>query len=233
VTGGTLLDIGGFVEDAEQLTGPTGTDLWLTVRRNIDGADVRYVETLAEFWRNDFTVQDVPVYGASALIYDDVATGTISGASHLRGETVGIWADGRDIGDAVVAADGTVVLPYDVEAEQIVIAKRMPWEVRTLRLAQIGNRDGSGLGRKVDIVEGYIDLYEAAGVSVGSVDGVDVLGFEDEAEQDPYAPVTLRTGMFPLRVDDSWRNNGVLVLKGDRMYPVTVRAIQLEVDGEP
>lgn len=239
VTGGSLIDIGGVIEDAEALSGATGTDLWMIVQRTVDGGVVRYVETLAEFWRSEFTVQDVPIYAACSRVYDGAATHAITGVTHLLNETVGIWADGKDVGDAVVSDTGVVTLPGDVSDvySQIVVGKRMPWKVQTLRLTQIGNRDGSGMGRAVDIVNAKIDLYESAGVSIRALDvadaDADLLGFEDEAEADPEVSTTLRTGMFDLKVDDSWKNNGVLVIQGDRMYPVTVRAIQLQVDGEP
>lgn len=239
VTGGTLIDIGGVIEDAEALSGTTGTDLWMTVRRTVNGSTVRYVETLAEFWRNDFTVQDVPIYAACARVYDGAPTHTVTGITHLLNETVGVWADGKDVGDAVISGAGVLTLPGDATdtASQIVFGKRMAWLVQTLRLTQIGNKDGSGLGRAVNIVNAKIDLYESAGISMRALDvpdaNADLLGFEDEAEQDPTDPVTLRTGMFDLKVDDSWKNTGVLVMQGDRMYPVTIRAIQLQVDGEP
>lgn len=237
VTGASLIDIGGVVEDAEQLAGATGTDLWLVVKRTLNGSVVRTVETLAEFWREDFTVQDVPIYLSCAVTYDGVATNTVTGVNHLKNESIGVWADGRDVGDVTVSNGGVVTLPGGVTAEQIVIGKRMPWKVQTLRLTQIGNRDGSGLGRKTNILTGFVDLYESAGVSMRALDvddsAADLLGFDDEQELDPEAPVPLRTGMFSMRVDDSWQNNGVIVMQGDRAYPVTIRAIQLEVDGEP
>lgn len=237
VTGATLIDIGGVVEDVTQLSGVTGTDLWLTVKRTLNGSVKRTVERLAEFWRQDFTVQDVPIYFSCARVYDGVATNTVTGITHMLNESVGIWGDGKDLGDATVSAGGVLTLPGGTTAEQIVFGKRMPWKIQTLRLTQIGNRDGSGLGRKTNILTGYIDLYESAGISVRAVDvadaDADLLGFEDEAEQDPDDPVTLRTGMFTMKVDDSWKNNGAFVMQGDRGYPVTVRAIQLEIDGEP
>jgi hypothetical protein len=233
VAGGTLVDYNGEVESILDLPGETGTDLWMLIKRNVGGSDVRRVERMAEFWRSEFTTQDVPIYGTSSAVYDGAATNSVTGLNHIRGKTCGIWADGRDLGKVVVPTSGEVVLPGGIEAEQIVIGEVLPWRVKTLRLSQIGNQDGSGLGRAVTIVSGYVDLYEAAGIMIGTPGQMDELRFEDLAEEDPDAPTPLRTGMFNGPVDDNWRNDGVLVIEGDTMYPATVRAIQLNVDGEP
>jgi hypothetical protein len=39
--------------------------------------------------------------------------------------------------------------------------------------------------------------------------------------------------MFRLPTDDSWSNNGEIVMQTDRMYPATIRAISVAVEGEP
>jgi hypothetical protein len=232
VAGATLVDYGGEVESILDLPGATSTDLWMVVKRTIDGDTVRYVERMAEFWRSEYTVQGLPVYAASALYYDGAPGSILTGLDHLEGETLGVWADGRDVGDAVVSG-GELTLPYSLSAEQVVVGKRMPWHVQTLRLSQIGNQDGSGLGRAVTIVSGYLDIYESAGIFFGAPGLSDELRFEDESEVNPDEPEPLRSGMHVGPVDDNWRNNGVLDIQGDKMYPVTLRAIQLSVDGEP
>lgn len=232
VNGATLVDFGGEVEDILDLPGETGTDLWLTVKRTVDGNTVRYVERLAEFWREDTTVQELPLYAACGLLYQGASTPTLTGLDHLEGETVGVWADGRDIGDAVVAA-GQITLPNDVEATEVAVGLRMNFQVKTLRLSQIGNRDGSGLGRQAKIINAHLDFYESAGMSVGSMKVTDEMQFEAAAEDDPDEPVPLRTGMFQAPIDDSWNERGVFVIESDRMYPITLRGISLEVEGEP
>lgn len=232
VAGAGLVDFGGGVESVARIPGTDGDDLWMIVRREIDGNTVRYVEVMADFWRSD-TSTGLPVYGACSYIYQGAATDTITGADLLEGETVGIWADGRDIGDAVVTG-GAFTLPHGVEAEEIVFGLRMPMTVRTLRLAQIGNQDGSGLGRKVNIVTAKIDLFDTAGISIGTpgVD-TDLLHYEAEVEEDPDAPKPLLEGMYDMAVDGGWSKNGELVITTDKMYPVTIRGISLEVEGEP
>ena len=234
VAGGTLIDMGGgIVESVMGLPGEGGTDLWMIVRRTINGNTVRYVETLAAFWRSDLGVQVDPLYAACGGQRSAAASTTVTGLTHLANTTVGVWADGRDIGDAAVSAGGVLTLPAGISGADVAWGIRMPWQIKTLRLTQIGNQDGSGLGRRVNIANAMVDLFEAQGVEVGSVDQQDLLGYLDEIEEDPDAPKPLLTGMYPIAVDDSWRNNGVLVIGGDSMYSATVRAIQLEVDGEP
>lgn len=231
VFGCALVDFGGVVEDILTMPGSGDTHVMMIVRRTIDGGTVRYIEALADF--HDDEVSTLPaVYAASALVYDGTATDTVTGADHLEGETVGVMVDGFDAGDAVVSG-GEVVVPGGLEGEVIVIGKRMTWGGTTLRLEQYGQRDGSGLGRAVQIVGGKIDLYQSRGVTVGSLQQSDLLMFEDEVEEDPYEAPTVRTGAYPLMVDDSWLSNGQLVFGGSKMYPATVRGVSLQVDGEP
>lgn len=232
VAGGTLIDIGGVVEDIAVLPGAAATDLWITVKRIINGATKRYIERLAEFWREDYTVQGLPIYAASALTYDGVATGTVTGLGHLTGESVGIWADGRDIGDATVTA-GSLTLPYSITASEIVVGKRMECYIQGLRVSNYGQQDGSGLGRQMKIIGAKVDLYESYGLKVGSLSTTDDMKFEADAELDPDAPMPLKTGMFSFPIDDSWNNTGEFVIETNKMYPFTIRAVSLEIEGEP
>lgn len=232
VAGGALLDFGGVVESIMTLPGATGTDVWMIVRRVVGGNTVRYVERMAEVYREDFTVQGVPIYAACAHLYSGASTTTVSGLDALEGEVVGVLADGRDIGDATVDS-GSITLPHGVSAEEIVIGKRMLMDIETLRLSQIGNSDGSGLGRKVSIVEAKIGLYETAGLRLGSKSQLDDMRYEAQIEENPDAPTPLYTGTLSLHPDDSWSNAGVFVIQSESMLPATIRSITLGVEGEP
>lgn len=254
VAGATLVDLGGvnngnglpdpdIVEDIEVLPGADGTDLWLTMRRTFGASIVRYYERLAPFWRELTHSGQAPVFAACAIerpfaaLSYNAGTGmlTISGLSHLNNATVGVLAGGRDLGDGIVSGGSVSVLSGVAPDATVtaVVGKRMPALIETLRLSQIGNQDGSGLGRKVQIVEAMVDILETAGLEIGSASGVELLTFEDDAEYNPAERAELRTGMYSLNPDDSWANNGVFVLSTDSMYPATIRAISLGIDGEP
>lgn len=176
---------------------------------------------------------NVPVQGLCSTVYNvEDAAGTFSVPDCLEGETLGVWADGRDLGDVVVTG-GEIVLPYEQKAKQVVIGKRMPWRLQTLRLATYGQQDGSGLGRKARIIEAFVDLYESAGVNGGTLVETQPVTDEASAEYNPDEPQPLPTGMYPIYADDSWQNQGVFVMEGDRMFPVTIRGFSLAVEGEP
>lgn len=232
VFGVSATNIGAHVQDVLALPGGAGSEVLLLVRREVDGVDRYFVEKLAEFYRDETSVLGVPVYANCASVYQGAAA-TFINVPQLIGESVGIWADGRDLGDVTVSAFGQATLPLGLTATEIVAGKRQTFSMRTLRLPETGNRDGSALGRKARIVGARIDLFETAYMQVSAGGDLDALRFEDEPEIDPYAALELREGMFPLPLDDSWSNQGELLIETDRMYPLTIRAISLAVEGEP
>lgn len=232
VFGVTVTDIGAQVQDVLALPGSAGSEVLLHVRREIDGADRYYVEKLAEFYRDETSVLGMPVYVNCASTYQGIAVNSID-VSQLTGDTVGVWADGRDLGDVVVSEFGQATLPLELTATEIVAGKRQTFSLRTLRLPETGNRDGSALGRKARVVGARVDLFETVHMKVAAGGELDEIRFEDEPELDPYAALELREGMFPLPLDDSWSNQGEILIETDRMYPLTIRAIALAVEGEP
>lgn len=238
IAGASLCDFGGFVQDIMVMPGREYPDVWMSVVRQNAATDDEpntarvTIERLAPFWRDGD--DDLPVYGAMAAQYSGAATGGLSGLTWLAGHTVGLWADGRDIGDAPVSDAGVVALPYGITAEEIVVGLRMPWKIQTLRLPTYGQQDGAGLGRKMRIAASFVDLFESQGVYGGSlIDDDQPITNEADIEDDPDLPPPLLTGMYPIHADDSFQNSGVFVIQGDRMYPATIRAISLEVEGEP
>lgn len=233
IAGGTLCDFGGFVEDLMVMAGRTYPDVWMVIRRTVNGVLKRHIERLAPYWDGELDPDAPPVYAASARVYDGVGTGSLAGLSNLADEVVGIWADGTDIGDATVSSTGTLTLPYGKVAELIVVGKRMPWRLQSLRLPSAGAQDGSGLGRKMRIARARVDVLETARIYAGGLYGQELLRSEDYSEHDPDTAEPMLTCMLEVAVDDSFKNEGVFVIRGDSMYPATVRAVSLEVEGEP
>lgn len=225
---------GGFVEHVMKLPGTTsdGDQLWMIVRRVVNGRLVRYVETLSAFYRPGVTDQNYPVYGNSAGVYQGGRTNTVTGIDHLEGETVGVWADGVDIGDRVVV-NGEISLPDVFSAETIVFGLRQRSYSKTLRLPEYGNDDGSGLGRRIAVSSALVDYQDTASLEIGTPVGTYHVRPVDDLEENPYDAAVLRTGSQSVNLDSSWENNGVCEIISSSMHPATVRAITLFPEGEP
>lgn len=230
VFGATPVDYGGEVESVLALPGVRRTDVFMVVKRTVNGATKRYVETLAEFWREGFGEQEIPIYGTCSSIYEGVATNTLTGLDQFEGKTVSVWTDGYSLDDLGPVTGGSLTLPDPFTTTKAVVGEKIPWNACTLRITTWGNRDGSGIGRKAQIVNAYLDIYQSAGVKIGSKSKTDLMVFDD-GRRSVDAP-ELKTGMFPMTVDDSWKNNGQGVIEGDTMLPATIRAVTLELDGE-
>lgn len=114
-------DIGGVVESITAGPGPDGTDeVWVTVKRTINGQTRRYVEMfepegrVPDAWRNAFC----------SMTRTGAPTSTVTGLTHLIGCTVKVVADGVLLRPQVVSATGTINLEGEdgvVLAEQVVV----------------------------------------------------------------------------------------------------------------
>lgn len=216
-------------------TDADGDQVWLVVRRTIGGEVVRTIELMAAFYREGFSVQPFPIYGFCAGTYDGVETSTITGLGYAEGESYGVWADGVDLGDITVE-DSELNLPRT--ATQIVYGLRQSSLAQTLRLSDFGTGE-IGLGLPMVSSSAVIDLYQTAEVRFGAgaltVDdydaGLDKHRWEGQSEVDPYEAAELRTKADPVNLDGTWAMNGVCTVETNSMYPATVLAIIVDVEG--
>ena len=103
----------GVVESVASIAGAINEDeLWVVVKRTINGATKRYVECFANF---DFDETDPTDFrfSDSHLTYSGSATTTLSGLSHLEGQTVSILADGATHPNRVVSS-GAITLDRSI-----------------------------------------------------------------------------------------------------------------------
>jgi hypothetical protein len=94
----------GTIEDVIVLPSVSGTQddqVYYVVNRTINGSTVRYLEKLA--LESECVGGTLNKQMDAFAVYSGASTTTITGASHLEGETVSIWADGIDSGTATVS----------------------------------------------------------------------------------------------------------------------------------
>lgn len=228
IAGGSADDFG-VVESIQTISTATADQTWLVVKRTINGATKRYIEYFSN-WSDGDHVAD-GVFADAALCYDGVATGSVSGLDHLEGETVGVLADGTDIGNLAVSG-GSITLPNSLTAAKITVGLRYLSHGETLRLPQAGNRDGTAMGRRKNISSVALDVLETAGLKAGTSSRVeDITARSMATVLDSVQPLV--TGVQDVPSQDSWRSGGACLFESNAMYPATVRAVLLGVEGEP
>lgn len=232
VVGFTPMVIGGTdvaVESVAAIPSPGGAAVYLIVKRTVNGATRRYLEVMASRFETGDDLEDAVFLDAAATVTGSGLT-TLTGLSWLIGQTVGVFADGMDIGDATVSAAGSITLPGGASADTVTVGLRYTSRLETLRAPTAGNRDGSSYGRQMVLHTAALDLLNAKGLRVGSLSGTRPFPHPDR----DAAAGSLNTGVFPdLPVDDSHRNNGVVVVTTDRAYPATIRALIAGLEGAP
>ena len=109
-----------IIESVCQVPNSDGSlnELWLVVKRYVNGATVRYVEYLKPRWVRGTDVTD-GFFVDCGLTYDGSAVSTISGLNWLRGQSVTILADGKVHPAKTVSSAGIVTLDYTASTVHI------------------------------------------------------------------------------------------------------------------
>lgn len=88
------------IEDGTTLPGTVEDDVYYVVRRTITGAEVRFIEK----WAKESECQGGTLNKqVDAHVTFTGPSNIITGLSHLEGETVLLWGDGKDLGSYVVS----------------------------------------------------------------------------------------------------------------------------------
>lgn len=152
------------VESIAVIPAPEGThdELWLIVRRYINGATVRYVEYMAAAWESDEAPEDAH-YLDCALKYDGASATTITGLDHLEGEAVTVFADGAVRADATVASGAITI---DPAASVVLVGYGYNSDGRLLR-DNAGAANGTAQGKTQRTHRLGVRIKDGMGLSIG------------------------------------------------------------------
>ena len=228
-------DLGGFVEDIEILPSDDGTSqhLWLVVRRTLGGVTCRCIERMEHPF--------VDLHGAlpnladawhqvCAIRWQGSSSTTISGLSHLNGETVTAWTNhGAMTGLKVIG--GTVTLPRAVTSAIIGLDVTNRQQLDTLDVVT-NQPDGGDDGRYRTHRRTGLRLHNSAGGTmqiIGITDGV-----ETPAENAPeprqiltwnaFEGPTLRNGVVEVAGLKGWDHQLFLRIRPEPGAPLTITA---------
>lgn len=215
------LPTNGTIESVAVIPATSGTEgydqVWVIAKRTVNGATVRYVEYLEQYFDNGDSAVDVTdaFFVDAGLQYDGVATTTLSGLDHLEGETVQVLGDGAEMPDAVVAS-GSITLASSVTKASVGLGY-----TSTLQLlpAITGARDGTTQGRAKSWGRVKARLFESLGMQINGID----LAIRSTADLmdtaiDPY------TGWREVQVN-GWDEEGQITFAQTRPLPLTLLSV--------
>jgi len=228
--GGSFAGGDAMIEWVATSPGQAGPDdVWLVVKRTINGETKRYIEVLQPAFEYG-DVEDAFMVDCG-LTYDGAPVTAVSGLDHLEGETVTALADGVIYRDLVVAAGSITVA---VAASKIHVGLPYNAIAETLEL-DVGGKDGSVVGRRKLVNSVIFSVLETANIYVRSAsrDSFELQRAGRNTIAAPSDLVSLYTGnLDEVKLDDTWEGQGRIRIEAPDPVPCTVRAIIPGFDSE-
>jgi len=213
-----------YVESVATIPHPDGDSdqVWLVVRRTVNGVTKRYVEFLEKTWEQGDVIADA-FFVDSGSTYSGAPAATITGLWHLIAESVRALGDGVSLGGFTVSATGTITLPASYSKVQVGL--EFAAELETMRL-EAGSADGTAQGKTKRITNVVLRLEDTGkGVAYGP----------DGSNYDSYviADGVLFTGdTDPLAWPSGHEQEGRLNLAHSQPTPCSIIAIFPQVTTE-
>ena len=229
VVGWHLHETDGSIESVCTIPGDGYDELWMIVNRTINGNTVRYVEMMeAYFVDSNATYKSNKGLNAffvdSGITYNGAAATTITGLSHLEGESVAVLADGSNVTGKTVSG-GQITL--GTAASIVHVGLQYTAKLRNMRFdTQL--QEGTAQSRKKKIVSMNLRVYETASFKYGR-------------DEDNLKPVTaqelglgglvlgaikdLSTEDIEVISNSAWDKEGHMTIVQDAPMPFTLIAI--------
>ena len=208
------------VESIITLPTDSGEDeLYMIVKRTINGVTKQYVEVMKAF---DFGSDTTAAFFVdSGLVYSGSATTTLSGLYHLEGEELSILANGATHADKTVSGGG---ITLDFSATSGAVGFGYTSEMQTLRL-ESGSQDGTSQGKPKRIHDITVRFHETVGAEVGSDSAsADRIFFRDSSMNMDEA-VPLFTGDKEIEFEGGFVEGDRIYVRQSQPLPMTVLAL--------
>jgi len=195
-------------------------ELYMIIKRTINGATKRYVEFLNTF---DFDESDNTSFNFldSQLSYSGSAATTISGLSHLEGQTVSILADGATHPDKTVSS-GSITL--DRSATKVKVGLGYTSLLKTMRI-DAGAQNGTSQAKTKRIYEVTARLFESVGVEIGpDLNNMERVPFRTSADpMDKGIPAF--TGDKEVEFRGDYDTDGFMIVRQTQPLPLTILSL--------
>jgi hypothetical protein len=216
----------GVVESVAVMPAAEGdrSELWLVVKRTINGSTKRYVEYMERPWRVGDAQAD-SFYLDSGLTYDGAAATVITNLGHLEGQVVDVLSDGAPHPQRTVSGGSITLLRA---ASVVQVGLPCPCKYRSMRL-EVGAADGTSQGKTKRIHKGVLRFLNTGGGNYGS----------DETNMDPLqlrsssdamsAPVPLFSGDKVVSWPEGYNTDAYMMFVNDQPTAVTLLVLMPQV----
>lgn len=238
IIGGSFGSGNAVVESVAVIPGTDGTgqiqdssdrnEVWVIVKRTIDGNTKRYIEVMERPYENEHDQEDA--YFADSLItYDGSAAATLTGLSHLEGETVKVWGDGAVLPEETVSSS-QITLDSEVEVAQIGLG--YTHKAKTLKV-DAGNPAGTAVGKPKRIYGLTFVLLNSHLLEYGP-DASNLLEADFRTVGDAMdSAVDLFTGEQFKQFPGDYERDVRIVIQSDDPAPFTLLAMAPEIQVNP
>ncbi len=214
-----------LVESVAVIPGDLDEDeAYLVVNRTINGATKRFIERLSNI---DFgTSASDAFYVDSGLTYSGSAATTISGLTHLEGESVTVLANGATHANKTVSS-GAITLDRSATKAQIGLGYTS--ELQTMRI-EGGSAQGVSQGAVKRIHDVTVRFFRTVGAKVGSSNtNNDLIPFRSSADEMGQA-LDLFTGDKEIEFPNGYDTDAFVFVKQDQPLPMTVVGIYARME---
>lgn len=217
----------GAVESVACIYGSAGEadEVWMSVKRTINGVDVRYIERFDPKRWIKVEANDLPhciFMDAAKVIEHDEPETVVTGLEHLEGKEVSILADGFVLPRQVVE-DGALTLPDP--ASVVVVGLPFTTRIQPTRL-EIPLDDGTSQGRKWKCNKLDVSLWKSLGGEYADSPDSQFYAIQNRHSITPLsAQEPLFTGILELTISGTHRDSIDVCLRNTSPTPFAVLAL--------
>jgi hypothetical protein len=219
-TQGTFESVSSIAEDDRDA-------VYVIVKRNVNGSDVRYVERLEK--RESINAADC-FYVDSGLTYGGIPATVISGLGHLEGETVSILTDGYTVPDQVVI---TGAITLERAASKVHVGLSYTPVIETLDI-DTPSQGQTVKAQSVSVSKVTIEVSGSRGGFVGprqdNGSAPPMSEIKPRFDGDNYDPIALKTYKQEVFIQPQWSKGGGLRIEQRAPLPMAILSVIPQVD---
>ena len=246
----SICTIPGFDDSGQFLTSGDRNEVWMVVKRTVNGSTVRYIEFMEAFfdgplredydtevaWQNAMRTSQVDAFFVDCgLTYTGASTTSVSGLDHLEGETVKIISDGKVQADSVVSSGA---VSFNDAGTTVHVGLSYKHRYEGLKLAADA-ASGSGVNKIKLITQVGTILLDTYDFKITTVDYdeegrtqhtlYDIAMLRDYMDVD--AAIPLFTGERNAETDGNFSRDSRIYIESSQPLPFTLLALapQMEI----